>query len=81
MDAKKLKQLAKSCRSAGISHYRDSEVEFTLTAERPSKVVNKKQKQTDHGPETEFESDTPSGEALLFWSSQGLDSEPTSESN
>jgi hypothetical protein len=77
MTIKELKALAKACRAAGIAHYKHGDVEFTLTAESPPKVVRKRITQTaDLGADVKFESDTPTGEELLFWSSQGLPNDP-----
>jgi hypothetical protein len=76
MDPQKLHQLAKACRKAGIKHYKDADVEFTLTDESPKKQKAAKQ---DNTPDTPVETDIPSPEALMFWSAQGIDPASTGE--
>jgi hypothetical protein len=71
VDAKELRRLTAACRKAGIKHFKNSEVEFTLD-ELPRAAKGSKQAADVSAP-GEIESDAISPEALLFWSSQGLD--------
>ena len=42
MDVKALKKLAEACRSAGIKHFKNAEMEFTLTDDKPVSNYKKK---------------------------------------
>lgn len=70
-DAKKLAKLAKSCRTAGISHFKCASFEFTLTPQDPLKVVNAAPKQTNDSSDPTSE-DILDAESLLFWSAGGI---------
>lgn len=71
---KELKRLAAACRAAGISSFKGDGVEFTLSDEAPVSKYKKskaKIKSTNYSREVyqNIETDEPSPEALLFWSS------------
>lgn len=71
-DAKALKEIAKACRAAGISHYKCAEFEFTLTPEAPVSNYKKKQQVVTGGSDAidpNFTSDSLTDEQLLLWSS------------
>ena len=73
INAKELKKLAATCRKAGISHFKSSEFEFTLTDSLPSPRSTKKQdKFVETAPE--FSTDSLTEDALLFWSAGSGDS-------
>ncbi len=81
LDAKGLKQLAKACRDAGITHYRCADFEFTLSPEAPVSNYKKKAKRAveqSYGPviDDDIASDRLSDEALLMWSSLDPSAEP-----
>ena len=87
MDFKDLKALAAACRKAGIKHYRQGDVEFTLTDDAPVSNYKKSQASGTLRPETkieavdkDFQSDELSQEALLYWSTGG-NPEETEEGN
>jgi hypothetical protein len=67
--AKELKKLAKACRDAGIHYFKSAEFEFTLTGVVPEKPVKGKAPLTH--TQGDIESDTPSEEELMFWSTAG----------
>ena len=75
MTPKELKKLAAACRSAGISQFKNNEVEFTLTDLPPSRPRRRSSKEQNkevaaYNKQAEiFESDTLSDEQLLFYSS------------
>lgn len=76
MDYKALQKLAKACRAAGIKHFKNADMEFTLSDEGP--VSNYKRRTSV--PETTAEDDikvesTLSDEALLFWSTVDMPTE------
>lgn len=76
MTAKELKKLAAACRRAGIKSYSCGDFSFTLTDEVPEPP--RRGKPTTTGPTSEPEtpeSDSLSPEALMFWSSQGLEAD------
>lgn len=76
MDHKALKKLADACRKAGIKHFKNSEVEFTLSDEGP---VSNYKKRTSAQPSSQliettdsiFQSDQLTEEQLLLWSTPG----------
>lgn len=73
-DVKLLNKLAKACRKAGISHYKCTEFEFTLSSEEPLKVVRLKGNQTPSLAPDKFFTEELSDEERLFWSaSPGAD--------
>lgn len=66
MDPKALKALAKACREAGITKYREGDIEFTLTPDAPLSEYKKKK---SFSPEvTPIETDTLTDDQLLMWS-------------
>ena len=66
VDTKSLKKLADTCRKAGITSFKCSDFEFTLSAELPEHPKSK-QAQTVKEPAL-FPSDAPTQEELLYWS-------------
>lgn len=71
LDSKALKKLAETCRKVGIRHFKSAEFEFTLTDSPLPSVSKKKTAQNfivnaDTG---EFETDFPTEEQLLYYSS------------
>lgn len=81
MSPKDLISLAKTCRKAGIKHYKSEEVEFTLTDESPISQYKKRLNKKSLNPETlqlvadQIESDgweNLSLEQKLNWSSDSL---------
>lgn len=87
-NAKDLKKLADACRKAGISHFKQGDLEFTLTSETPVSTYKKAQKANLLSPETKvdaidnnFQSDELTEDQLLFWSAPSNDemSEDTSQ--
>ena len=68
MDYKQLKKLADICRKAGIKHFKNSEIEFTLNDYIP--VDTKSKKSIASGPviDASFKAEGLSDEALLFYS-------------
>jgi hypothetical protein len=73
MNEKDLKKLAKACRAAGIKHYKDQQVEFTLTDDYPIITRKKKSKTNDKGELLNnaleaFKTDTLTESQLLLWS-------------
>jgi hypothetical protein len=73
MSPSELKKLAKACRAAGISHFKNAEIEFTLTSlpDKPLKPGEKQPMATgglksviDEG----FEAEGLSQDQLLMWS-------------
>ena len=69
--AKELKKLAKACREAGIHHYKGDGFEFTLTGVTPEKPSRKNAAALPEADHTKIETDTPSEEELMFWSTSG----------
>lgn len=76
MTPKDLKKLAAACRAAGITTFKNSEVEFTL-GDAPLRSYTKRTQKTEVGTvgpltsENAFESDTLTDEQLLLWSAPG----------
>lgn len=71
---KDLKRLADACRKAGIVHYKDADVEFTLGEVPPSNYKRKANGEairpdTDHS--VDVANDSLTDDALLFWSTGG----------
>lgn len=75
MSPKELKKLATACRAAGITQFKNSEVEFTLSDVSPQ--IRKRSKKSEvkstsyEQQAAEFESDSIPDEELLFWSAGG----------
>lgn len=68
-DLKALKKLADACRKAGIKHYKDAQMEFTLTDDAPVSNYKRKQKTPQYTSNTDVLSqDTLTEEQLLMWS-------------
>ncbi len=73
-DAKELKKLVKLCREMGIKSYKGENFEFVLADDAPpvktrkSKNLNAAATQDSKAPDATFESDAPTEESLLFWS-------------
>jgi hypothetical protein len=82
IDPKELKKLADACRKAGIKHFKNSELEFTLTDEVPvSDYKRKKQVFLPHSSiidETIKNADSLTQDELLFWSTGGDEEEAES---
>lgn len=85
MSPGELKKLAKACRAAGISHFKNAEIEFTLTSlpDKPLKPGEKRPMATgglksviDEG----FEAEGLSQDALLLWSTDANMPQNDSES-
>lgn len=70
-DPKQLKKLVKTCRALGIYSFKCADFEFTLDVNQPAKVDKKAPKQPLPSLPQDFDSDMPSEEELLFWSSGG----------
>jgi hypothetical protein len=72
MSPKELKKLADACRKAGIKHYKQGDIEFTLADAPP--VSDYKRAKMAKAPKpavqasNEIDSDGPTAEELLFWS-------------
>lgn len=78
INPKELKALADACRKAGIKHFKNSDLEFTLTDEAPqSKYKAKKASKSDSvaSGNLDVESDMLSQEDLLFWSTVAVPSD------
>jgi len=77
VDLKVLNALAKACRKAGIKHFKNSDMEFTLTDETPAakrprgrsaaKVASKAMAGLSSGSD-EIQTDGLTDEELLLWS-------------
>jgi len=77
--AKELKKLAKACRAAGIRHFKNAEIEFTLTdyVSEPAKKSVQKRNETSTMMSVmadDFETEELNQDALLFWSALPADS-------
>lgn len=72
LDYKALKKLADACRKAGIKHFKNAEMEFTLSDEGPiSNYKKRSAKSTIEETKSEkdsFASDTLTEQQLLMWS-------------
>lgn len=72
MSPSELKKLAKACRAAGISYFKNSDVEFTLDAAKPRKASKSTPKQQigdlTSVIEEGFEAEGLSQDELLMWS-------------
>lgn len=78
-DAKALKKLADTCRKVGIKTFKGDGFEFTLSDEVPvSSYKRKKEAAKPESDAKDFESDSISDEALLFWSAVSTDEEAKS---
>jgi hypothetical protein len=70
--AKDLKKLADACRKAGIKHFKQGDLEFTLSDDAP--VSNYKKSKATKQPtsadaiDANFQSDDLTEEQLLMWS-------------
>jgi len=73
LSPKELAALAKACRKAGITHYKQGDVEFTLAPEQPRKVGKRAEKQTSQQEDTVDTDgwDKLSEEDKLFYSATG----------
>lgn len=74
MTPKELKKLAASCRAAGILHYKQGDVEFTLSPTAPAKI-DKKDKKSNESVQGEVESEgweSLSEEEKMFYSVGGI---------
>lgn len=69
--AKELKSLAKACRSAGIARFKTPDFEIDLTPYAPATPTRTRKRATQLSDN--IESDAPSDEALLFWSTPSDD--------
>jgi hypothetical protein len=67
--AKELKKLAKACRDAGIHYFKGDGFEFTLNGVAPEKPVKGKAPLTH--TQGDIETDAPTDEEILYWSSMG----------
>ena len=76
MDVKSLKVLAKACREVGINHFKNSEVEFSLTDESPRLSYYKRKKNESTitvEEQQEIDTDNLTRDQLLMWSTgEGL---------
>jgi hypothetical protein len=74
---KELKKLAAACRKAGIKTFKGDGFEFTLEGTPGVEKAASKQTQGEEAKDLNVESEdaAPTGEALLFWSAQGLEPE------
>lgn len=73
LDLKTLKRLAAACRKAGIKEFTGFGYSFILD-EAPIQTSNKTKKKavaTQSVQASEFETDSPTEEQLLFWSATG----------
>lgn len=69
MKPNELKKLAKACREAGIKHFKNAEIEFTLSDDMPMQVARiKREPLTQTELDKPVQSDDMSQEAMLFWS-------------
>jgi hypothetical protein len=69
---KELKKLAKACREAGIKTFKQGDIEFTLSDDLSppeSPYMRKKAAQETKMSDPDIETDGPTEEELLFWSS------------
>ena len=72
-DPKELKKLADACRKAGILHFKNADVEFTLAPEVPKSNYKKKQEFNETNViDNDFRTDSLTDEQLLLWSSESL---------
>ncbi len=78
-DLKKLKRLAATCRKAGISHFKSTEFEFTLTEEAPVSPRSAKSLPNAVSVQGDVESEEPDEIDLLFWSSGVTSANPKEE--
>lgn len=73
MSPKEIKKLAAACRAAGISHFKNNEVEFTLAEITPVAAVQQSKailpSVLDQPEVTINNEDSLTGDELLFWSS------------
>ena len=75
LSPKDLKRLADACRKAGITHYKDADVEFTLSDEAPPSAKRKSTLGEANRPsisdsvDASYTSDELTEEQLLMWSS------------
>lgn len=75
-DPKTLEKLAKACRKAGIKHFKNATLEFTLTDEVPPSNYKKRQKASPKVPHSStsddlIETDSLTETQLLLWSAGG----------
>lgn len=78
--SKELKKLADSCRKAGIKHFKNADIEFTLSDDAPVSNYKKtknaskgsiatKNSDSSNGIDQNFQSDDLTEDQLLMWSS------------
>ena len=76
IDFKALKKLAEVCRKAGIQHFKNADMEFTLTDSIPEKLPRKAHKaaqSSESGSSAVISEDSGlSPEEMLFWSVQDV---------
>lgn len=71
LDYKALRKLAEACRKAGIKHFKNAEMEFTLSDEGPISNYKKRSAKSTEEEKSEndsFASDTLTEQQLLMWS-------------
>lgn len=68
IDTKELKKLADACRKAGIKHFKNAEVEFTLSDDLPQSNYKKKQVNAPATGPDQITGDSLTEQELLFWS-------------
>jgi hypothetical protein len=68
MTPKDLKKLADACRKAGIKHYKNGEIEFTLSDDLPQKESKRTQSRSVAQTDDKFESGLLDPMDMLFWS-------------
>lgn len=71
MNPKELKKLAKACRDAGIKHFKNAEIEFTLADEAPQSPYKRKQASNSSTSGDTIETSELSPDQLLEWSVGG----------
>lgn len=76
VDLKELKKLVKYLRKEGITEFKNGELEFKLSPETRPKVYKSKQNQSDVSEQVNIDTDYPTPEEMLFYSSGGM---PTKE--
>lgn len=77
IDMKSLKKIADTCRKVGIKHFKNADFEFTLTDDLPEPALKTSDKRILNETEAlalpEVQTDGPTEEELLFWSTGGAD--------
>jgi hypothetical protein len=69
-DFKALKKLADACRKAGIKHYKNGDLEFTLSDDPPVSNYKRRTQQPEliNSADSLFQTDTLTEEQLMFYS-------------